>query len=1406
MQTNSQKFENVRTTILSLLLARKGGSTLRQLDNDYCEVEGACIPWKDFGYVSLLNFLQSMSRNIQIERKNNTIILKGIATDKSKHVSKLVAGQKSQTNVVGRKIFKPSHYYPKTSPPKFHIPADILLRIIDLINDHPDGINKDHILQAVQSLMPYANIQMQDMEEQFRELSHKIFLTNHKVYPKNCLKKTNGMSSSNCKTYDEQKQTSPIVTVGGEEDSDDMLDDHDDDEDDFRFTPHSYNESATNIKPTSNFIKETVSKYQNQITESTSNVQCEHNNSHYLHDHNLNNAVQSHIEYNNNATEERRNSLDGKNGEILINDRIKFRLEKLIQNRPNGIWCAELPEVYLEEYKVSLNYTELGFNSVREFASQLPEIFHCVQPHGTGDFMLYYAKMEIPSDKIKETYKTNILAQLHQIYEPREQEALPVTVSLDICKELIPDDTMNIGECVGYLNVLDLTQNEKLYTEVLVVEVFTPSFFWIQLRKNQRTFKKFMNELHNFYVMKGDQYVVPPLVLEKGLNCACTYNGIWHRGIIKTVKPDLQVTVMFYDYGTLKTCPPDAIHYLHRMFSYLPAQAIPCGLVNTRPYKATKWTRSATHHFAMRTQMPLIATIASVNTEDNSMMVTLTDTTEEEDVHINDWLVEQKLAEHGKMGDKVEMSNLLLYVEENLIFSPEKCYENETNIFDESNKESTKKSFDTPLILPQSTLEDTYFKSTQEPMVSEKKEHLPSVDEENIQHETPQNNSVPIDNTDTSTQNCTNPFLQDSFMSNVAGLSPKKFMQLWNENLRLQLQITTTLKMLFSTVLNTSAKNEGENIKKDDNVNTNNTFLHTVNDILSTNCTDINISNTASSNVNTHNENINANIYSNSRQNTNIQNGTISTNKEVTKKLRTPPGYEKYKTKFMFDEDYVSSDMNTDLTTSDNTVLRETNPFKLSLAGKMKISDSEENNNRNDSVSLSSMLYENQKLISDYDSLIQHFVQRSNSNIKTSTQRIPENVCKHELFNSSQPYLNNTANDTNNIKNESFVSNSLPSDYNWNIQVDNVTNAMSGMVINNQSMQHAAQKAKEIENHTGQYLQSFCKPERQECVMQGKENLGLESRLLSLRETQTKKATTNYNLNEPRFSTKIPTNNLGSTSLGTNNTNFDEGYFTRPSTSHTVYTSSPRLQIHNKTECSRQLLNENANKTADMWVQSFQNTVQLKNWNKMAFLPEKSDQTMIYPKNQLNHSMKNSDTRGATESLVNIDCTSTQSSSSKGNQLKNTVKYTSDYVIYFQVFELSTNLVHILHYQGEGWLLTDEFVKTFTKLESTSYAVIFLYTHNIHVQYKQIERTNPLQRFIYVGRILSQTTQERIYNKNNIHLIQLKSAIDILNKLKIISIKDTRNVLASDSVFQDIWLINNAYTYLKYCIENAKYV
>ncbi|XP_033301103.1 uncharacterized protein MAL13P1.304-like isoform X1 [Bombus bifarius] len=626
MQVDLQKRENTQTTILALLITRKGGCTLKQLNNDYYELEGEHIPWKDLGYNSLLSFLHSMSKTVQIEHRDSTIIIRGIASEKSKHVSKLIAGQKTQKPSVGRKTHKPNHYFPTTAPNKIRIPAEILSKVVSLVKDKPNGLNKDYILQEIHSRMPFVKITMKEMEEQLQELSHRIFQTNNKVYPnRSKVKNFNNLKGRNDMSHSKSKL--PIITAAGNEDSDDMLDCEDVPEVTHlnRTSKPDYTKSDTKTTSTSSFIKET--KYQE--TQHSNDIKTK---------------------FDDDIMKAKENVLDKKDIEILINERIKFRLEKLIQNHSDGIWCADLPEKYLEEYKVSLNYAELGFNSVREFASQLPEIFHCIQPGDTGDFMLYYAKREIPSNKLTKKHEANNVAQLYDIYESSNEEAVPASVSLDTCKKLIPDNVMSIGDYVGCINVADLEQNEEPFIEVIVVEVFTPSFFWIQLRKKQKTFKMFMDDLHKFYTVQYEQYAIPLLVLEKGLNCACVYNGIWHRGIIKAVKPDFQVTVMFYDYGTLKTYSPDAVYYLHKRFSILPAQAIPCGLINTRPCTGSKWSRSATHHFALRTSdIPLVATIATINKEDNSMMVNLTDTLEDEDVHISDWLVEQKLAEYGKM-------------------------------------------------------------------------------------------------------------------------------------------------------------------------------------------------------------------------------------------------------------------------------------------------------------------------------------------------------------------------------------------------------------------------------------------------------------------------------------------------------------------------------------------------------------------------------------------------------------------------------------------------------------------------------------------------------------------------------------------------------------------------------------
>lgn len=411
MQVDLQKRENTQTTILALLITRKGGCTLKQLSNDYYELEGEHIPWKDFGYNSLLSFLHSMSRTVHIEQKDNTTIVHGIATEKSKHVSKLIAGQKAQKPPFGRKTHRPNHYFPTTAPNRIRIPAEILSKVISLVKDKPNGLNKDYILQEIHSRMPFVKITMKEMEEQLQELSHRIFQTNNKIYPNRYkVKNSNNIKGRNDMSHSKSKL--PIITAAGNEDSDDMLDSEDVPEATRlnRTSKPDYTKPNTKTKSTSSYIKET--KYQDQEMQHSNNIKTK---------------------FDDDIMKDKENVLDKKDIQILINERIKFRLEKLIQNHSDGIWCADLPEKYLEEYKVPLNYAELGFNSVREFASQLPEIFHCIQPRDTGDFMLYYAKREIPSNKLTKKHEANNIAQWYNIYESSNEEAVPASVVKILC-------------------------------------------------------------------------------------------------------------------------------------------------------------------------------------------------------------------------------------------------------------------------------------------------------------------------------------------------------------------------------------------------------------------------------------------------------------------------------------------------------------------------------------------------------------------------------------------------------------------------------------------------------------------------------------------------------------------------------------------------------------------------------------------------------------------------------------------------------------------------------------------------------------------------------------------------------------------------------------------------------------
>ncbi|XP_033222263.1 uncharacterized protein LOC117176230 [Belonocnema kinseyi] len=325
---------------------------------------------------------------------------------------------------------------------------------------------------------------------------------------------------------------------------------------------------------------------------------------------------------------------------IKISTRI--RLTRLIQQYPEGIWCAELPKTYLHEYNIPLIYAELGFATVRDFASHLPNIFHCIKPFDAGDYKLFSADRPPPDLCNEERREIENIDELKKIYRvaalPEESDP----------KLLLPQGAMEIKESIRPISVAELGGEEGI-EEIEVLNVFSPSFFWVQLRRNFSKFKKLTEDLNIFYEKNQMKYQIPNFFLERGLNVACVHSKKWQRGIIKSVSPERRVTVQFYDNGLEKSYAPDEIFFLHRMFSYLPAQAIPCGLFNVKPFQTAKWSKNVIWEFTTKTSIPLIATIGSLDLEENSMLVSLTDTRGDDDFHISDWMYEQKFGEEGQL-------------------------------------------------------------------------------------------------------------------------------------------------------------------------------------------------------------------------------------------------------------------------------------------------------------------------------------------------------------------------------------------------------------------------------------------------------------------------------------------------------------------------------------------------------------------------------------------------------------------------------------------------------------------------------------------------------------------------------------------------------------------------------------
>lgn len=58
---SESELQKIKAVLRSLVLSQKGGLTIKQLNNDYREIESTPIPYAKFGYSSMQYFLMSMN-------------------------------------------------------------------------------------------------------------------------------------------------------------------------------------------------------------------------------------------------------------------------------------------------------------------------------------------------------------------------------------------------------------------------------------------------------------------------------------------------------------------------------------------------------------------------------------------------------------------------------------------------------------------------------------------------------------------------------------------------------------------------------------------------------------------------------------------------------------------------------------------------------------------------------------------------------------------------------------------------------------------------------------------------------------------------------------------------------------------------------------------------------------------------------------------------------------------------------------------------------------------------------------------------------------------------------------------------------------------------------------------------
>lgn len=134
----SKECEDLKRVISSILLSVPTGRTQKQLLDDYEKFVGRALPYRAFGYKTLLACLEDMRDSVRIERNGLECVLFGVGNESTKHIEKLVSRQKHS----------PPNGRPKVNTSPSAVPDRFKAQLRELMLSYPDGLRRDRFSEA----------------------------------------------------------------------------------------------------------------------------------------------------------------------------------------------------------------------------------------------------------------------------------------------------------------------------------------------------------------------------------------------------------------------------------------------------------------------------------------------------------------------------------------------------------------------------------------------------------------------------------------------------------------------------------------------------------------------------------------------------------------------------------------------------------------------------------------------------------------------------------------------------------------------------------------------------------------------------------------------------------------------------------------------------------------------------------------------------------------------------------------------------------------------------------------------------------------------------------------------------------------------------------------------------------